>query len=126
MSGHLFWTLFQALAPMIWFYPLNELEISGFEAFALCLFSPALADLQFTGSILTNRWVVAFFRLECSYISNKHCHQLSVVGQHVCYSCLRTSVFICFLLFSESIFQKLIVSFLSAYCLFCIQRCSLH
>jgi len=62
ISGYLFWTLFQALAPMIWFYPLNELEISGFEAFAVCLFSPALAGLQFTGQILTGRWTVAFLR----------------------------------------------------------------
>jgi len=62
ISGYLFWTLFQALAPMIWFYPLNELEISGFEAFAVCLFSPALAGLQFTGHILTGRWTVAFLR----------------------------------------------------------------
>jgi len=62
ISGHLFWTLFQALAPMIWFYPLNELEISGFEAFAVCLFSPALAGLQFTGRMLTDRWIVAFLR----------------------------------------------------------------
>jgi len=62
-SGYLFWTLFQALAPMIWFYPLNELEISGFEAFAACLFSPTLAGLPFTRHILTGRWTVAFLRL---------------------------------------------------------------
>jgi len=65
--GHLFWTLFQALAPMIWFYPLNELEISGFEAFAICLFSPALAGLPFTGDILTDRWTVAFLRSASVY-----------------------------------------------------------
>jgi len=64
--GYLFWTLFQALAPMIWFYPLNELEISGFEAFAVCLFSPALIGLPFAGHILTSRWTVAFLRLEFS------------------------------------------------------------
>jgi len=62
ISGHLFWTLFQALAPMIWFYPLNDLEISGFEAFAVCLFSPALAGLPFVGHILTGRWIVAVLR----------------------------------------------------------------
>jgi len=64
ISGYLFWTLFQALAPMIWFYPLNELEISGFEIFAFCLFSPALIGLPFTARILTNRWTVAFLRSE--------------------------------------------------------------
>jgi len=64
ISGNLFWTLFQALAPMIWFYPLNELEISGFEAFALCLFSPSLIGLPFAAHILTSRWTVAFLRSE--------------------------------------------------------------
>jgi len=64
ISGYLFWTLFQALAPMIWFYPLNELEISGFEAFAICLFSPALIGLPYVGHILTSRWTVAFLRSE--------------------------------------------------------------
>ena len=27
--GYVFWTLYQALPAMIWFYPLNELEITG-------------------------------------------------------------------------------------------------
>lgn len=40
--GYVFWSLFQALAPMIWFYPLNELEISGYEGFAVFLLSPIL------------------------------------------------------------------------------------
>ena len=39
-SGYVFWSLFQGLAPMIWFYPLNELEISGYEAFAVLWFLP--------------------------------------------------------------------------------------
>jgi len=60
--GYLFWTLFQALAPMIWFYPLNELEISGFEAFAICLFSPALVALPFVRHILSGWWTIAFLR----------------------------------------------------------------
>ncbi|KAK2161800.1 hypothetical protein LSH36_109g01014 [Paralvinella palmiformis] len=44
--GYVFWSLFQALAPMIWFYPLNELEISGYEAFAVLLFSPILLGIR--------------------------------------------------------------------------------
>jgi len=69
IAGHLFWTLFQALAPMIWFYPLNELEISGFEAFAVCLFSPVLVGLPFTGHILNDRWTAAFLRSRSLYVS---------------------------------------------------------
>lgn len=36
--GYVFWCLFQGLAPMIWFYPLNDLEISGYEAYAALWF----------------------------------------------------------------------------------------
>ena len=42
ISGYVFWSLFQGLAPMIWFYPLNELEISGYEAFAVLWFLPII------------------------------------------------------------------------------------
>ena len=38
--GWLFIALWHAEAPMIWFYPLNELELSGYEVnFVLFLFS---------------------------------------------------------------------------------------
>ncbi|CAK8683519.1 unnamed protein product [Clavelina lepadiformis] len=40
--GYAFWCLVHHLGPMIWFYPLNELEISGYEIFALVIFSPVL------------------------------------------------------------------------------------
>ena len=40
---------------MIWFYPLNELEISGYEAFVITILSPVFTGistlLQFSGSI---------------------------------------------------------------------------
>lgn len=61
--GNLFWTLFQALAPMIWFYPLNELEISGYEAFALVLFSPFLFGIPGLGRLLCSRWPLALLRM---------------------------------------------------------------
>ena len=40
--GYVFWSLLHALGPMIWFYPLNELDITGYEAFVLVCFSPTL------------------------------------------------------------------------------------
>lgn len=61
--GYQFWTLFQAIAPMIWFYPLNELEISGYEAFALVVFSPLLLSLSFVESFFTCKYVRAIIRL---------------------------------------------------------------
>ena len=47
ISGYVFWCLFQGLAPMIWFYPLNDLEISGYEAFAGLWFLQIIAG-EFT------------------------------------------------------------------------------
>ncbi|KAI0216360.1 PGAP2-interacting protein [Lamellibrachia satsuma] len=61
--GYIFWSLFQAIGPMIWFYPLNELEISGYETFVVVLFSPALAGIPAVRRALNNRWVIAVLRL---------------------------------------------------------------
>jgi len=53
--GYVWWSLFHGIAPMIWFYPLNELEISGYEAFVITILSPIFtgigALLQFSGTI---------------------------------------------------------------------------
>ena len=38
----MFWNLLHALAPMIWFYPLNALDITGYEVFCLVCFSPCI------------------------------------------------------------------------------------
>lgn len=47
VNGYVFWTNFSALPPMIWFYPLNELEITGYEVFVLALFAPIILKLKF-------------------------------------------------------------------------------
>jgi hypothetical protein len=47
---------------MIWFYPLNELEITGYEAFAVVIFSPFLVSMPFLQKIFRNRWVIALLR----------------------------------------------------------------
>ncbi|ELT95898.1 hypothetical protein CAPTEDRAFT_227654 [Capitella teleta] len=60
---YVFWCLFQALAPLIWFYPLNELDITGYEAFALVLFSPVLLTLPTVRCMLTSRPCMAVLRL---------------------------------------------------------------
>jgi len=49
------WSLVHGIAPMIWFYPLNELEISGYETFVVTILSPIFTGismvLQFSGTI---------------------------------------------------------------------------
>lgn len=61
--GYVFWSLFQGLGPMIWFYPLNELDISGYEAFAATWFSPILFGIPGVMSLVQNRWVLGVLRL---------------------------------------------------------------
>ncbi|XP_071087811.1 PGAP2-interacting protein-like [Haliotis cracherodii] len=65
INGFVFWSLFQALAPMIWFYPLNELEISGYEAFAAVWFCPIFCILPGFLCLIQNRWVLGLLRLVC-------------------------------------------------------------
>lgn len=61
--GYVFWSLFQGMGPMIWFYPLNELDISGYEAFAATWFSPILLGIPGMMSLVQNRWVLGLLRL---------------------------------------------------------------
>ena len=46
VSYYCFWTLFYGLAPMIWFYPLNELDITGYEVFAAVWLIPLITALS--------------------------------------------------------------------------------
>lgn len=61
--GYVFWSLFQGLGPMIWFYPLNELELSGYEVFAVTFFAPVLTGIPFVLNFIQNRWVLGLIRL---------------------------------------------------------------
>ena len=48
---------------MIWFYPLNELDISGYEAFAVFLFSPLLYSVPIIRHLVNSRLGLAVLRL---------------------------------------------------------------
>ncbi|XP_076447003.1 PGAP2-interacting protein-like [Babylonia areolata] len=48
---------------MIWFYPLNELEISGYEAFAVVWLSPVLCGIPGFLTLIRNRWCLGLLRL---------------------------------------------------------------
>ena len=42
-AGFLWWSVFDALLPMLWFFPLCALEVSGYEPIIILWFSPLLA-----------------------------------------------------------------------------------
>ncbi|XP_076071290.1 PGAP2-interacting protein-like [Mytilus galloprovincialis] len=63
VQGYVFWSLFQGLGPMIWFYPLNELELSGYEIFAVTFFAPVLVGIPGVLKLLQNRWMLGILRL---------------------------------------------------------------
>ncbi|KAL4230433.1 Protein cwh43 [Mactra antiquata] len=62
IHGYVFWCLFQGLAPMIWFYPLNDLEISGYEAFAALWFIQLIAGIPFIRKAIHNQIVLGILR----------------------------------------------------------------
>ncbi len=39
-AGYVWWSIFYALPALVWFFPLCEMEVSGYEALALVWFSP--------------------------------------------------------------------------------------
>ncbi|XP_060085911.1 PGAP2-interacting protein-like [Ylistrum balloti] len=63
VHGYVFWSLFQGLGPMIWFYPLNELDISGYEAFVATWFFPLILGHPSVLRLVQNRWVLGVLRL---------------------------------------------------------------
>ncbi|CAG2203902.1 PGAP2-interacting protein [Mytilus edulis] len=63
VQGYVFWSLFQGLGPMIWFYPLNELELSGYEIFAVTFFAPVLVGIPGVLKLVQNRWMLGILRL---------------------------------------------------------------
>ena len=64
VPGYTFWSLFEALAPMIFFFPLFELEISGYEAFAVAFFRyecfPTYAFIRVINEFVKLRYVHLF------------------------------------------------------------------
>lgn len=63
IHGYVFWSLFQGLGPMIWFYPLNQLDISGYEAFAATWFFPIFLGHSAILQLIQKPWVLAVLRL---------------------------------------------------------------
>ena len=61
--GYIWWSTFFSLAPTIWFFPMNMLEISGYEAFAVLLLSPIFTLIPFVDRCISSRYGVILMQI---------------------------------------------------------------
>ena len=61
--GYLFWNFFWNLPPSVWFYPLNEMGVTGYESAAVAWFSPLLFAIPGLSCLLKTRFMLAIIRM---------------------------------------------------------------
>ena len=68
LVGYIWWSLLHGMAPMIWFYRINELRILGYEAFVITILSPILTGIG------------ALFNFSCTIHGLAFWRALSLIG----------------------------------------------
>ncbi|XP_055492389.1 PGAP2-interacting protein-like [Leucoraja erinacea] len=95
--GYISISLYYGLPPMIWYFPLQVLEITGYEVFAAAYVTPLILNISAVWKLANNKYVLALLRLItlasiASYQASHTVTRLLTLALGVCTALLVQSV----------------------------------